>query len=155
MSPRSLAGRPGSRPIAALDKVAVTMDLFATIADAAGVNAPVRIDGVSFLPTLIGELQSDPAIVDSGRELYFVRRGEALAYGGKTIEALIQGDWKLVQDSHPLNRLNSVSSQDRPRESRNVIHQEPAIARDLAARRSTQTHPEWRPNRLATADAVA
>ena len=37
------------------DLVAVTMDLFATACEAAGVKASASIDGVSFLPTLLGQ----------------------------------------------------------------------------------------------------
>lgn len=110
------------------DRVAVTMDLFATIVDAAGVAKSDSIDGISFLPTLLGEVEPESA---SERELYFVRREGGSAYGGKTIEALIRGDWKLIQDS-PFQSLELYDLKTDPKESRNLIHQEQAIARELS-----------------------
>lgn len=73
---------------------AMSMDIFATACEAAGEPAPKNIDGISFLPTLLGQPQPEPA-----RDHYFVRREGGPQYGGKTIDALIHGDWKLLQDS--------------------------------------------------------
>jgi hypothetical protein len=58
---------PGSRT----ERMTLTMDIFATVCEAAGVTPPKGIDGVSFLPALIGKEQSS-----SKRDLYFVRREE-------------------------------------------------------------------------------
>lgn len=112
------------------DRSAVTMDLFATIAEVAGANTPASIDAVSFLPVLLGE--PEPEAITSGRELYFVRREGGLKYGGKTIEALIRGDWKLVQDT-PIHPLELFHLKNDPLESRNVIRDHPEIAHELAA----------------------
>lgn len=114
------------------DQVAVTMDLFATIADVAGVKPPADIDGISLLPTLLGEPGSEVLTKASSRELYFVRREGGPAYGGKTIEALIRGDWKLIQDS-PFQPLELYHLKSDPKESRNVILDEVTIARELSA----------------------
>ncbi|HVX16273.1 MAG TPA: sulfatase-like hydrolase/transferase [Pirellulales bacterium] len=76
------------------DQLALSMDLFPTVLAAAEVSPPDGIDGVSFLPQLLGE----PA-ARADREVYFVRREGGPAYGGKTIEALRRGDWKLVQNN--------------------------------------------------------
>ena len=114
------------------DQVAVTMDLFGTIVDVAGVKPPVHIDGFSLLPTLLGEPGPNSNSKDSARELYFTRREGGPAYGGKTIEALIRGDWKLIQDS-PFQPLELYNLKSDPQESRNVILDEPVIARELAA----------------------
>ncbi|WP_237729403.1 sulfatase family protein [Schlesneria paludicola] len=111
---------------------AVTMDLFATIADAAGATTPQGIDGISFLPTLLGQASAENALADAQRELYFVRREGGSAYGGKTIEALIQGDWKLIQDN-PFQPLELYNLAVDPQESRNRIHEEQAIAARLSA----------------------
>ncbi len=43
------------------DRVALTMDIFATALDAAGVNAPAGIDAATLLPTLRGERQPEGA----------------------------------------------------------------------------------------------
>lgn len=109
------------------ERVAMTMDLFATIVDAAGVPTPKEIDGVSFLPSLLGKPQTDPA-----RDLYFVRREGGPAYGGKTIESLIRGDWKLVQDS-PFQPLELYNLKSDPRETTNVAAQEKKTFLELSA----------------------
>jgi arylsulfatase A-like enzyme len=82
------------KPGTSTDRMTLTMDIFATACAVAGVSAPPDIDGVSFLPTLKGEIE--PPVQ---RDCYFVRREGGPAYGGKTIEALRRGDWKLLQDS--------------------------------------------------------
>lgn len=109
--------------------VAVTMDLFATIADLAGTTKPDGIDAISFLPTLLG--QSQP--VQSDRELYFVRREGGAAYGGKTIEALIVGNWKLVQDS-PFRPLELYHLKDDPLETTDRAARDPAVFYELSAK---------------------
>ena len=82
--------KPGTRST----RRALTMDIYATACEVAGVTPPKDIDGVSFLPTLLGEIQAD-----TDRSEYFVRREGGPQYGGKTIEALRMGDWKLVINS--------------------------------------------------------
>jgi arylsulfatase A-like enzyme len=79
--------KPGSRT----DRLTLTMDIFPTVCEVTGTQPPKGIDGVSFLPALQGE--KEPA---GDREVYFVRREGGAVYGGKTIEALRRGRWKLV-----------------------------------------------------------
>jgi arylsulfatase A-like enzyme len=81
------------------ERAAMSMDIFATACAVAGVKAGgvagmIQPDAVSFLPTLTGQDQG--ALRE---EMYFVRREGGPPYMGKTIEAVIRGDWKLVFDS--------------------------------------------------------
>ncbi len=73
------------------EQVQLTMDIFPTLLQAAQVPFPGKIDGRSFLPTLLGENSIYPE-----RPVYFVRREGEETYGGKIIEAVRVGDWKLV-----------------------------------------------------------
>ncbi|MGB8169750.1 MAG: sulfatase-like hydrolase/transferase [Chthoniobacteraceae bacterium] len=109
------------------EHVALSMDIFPTVLAAAGVNLPAGIDGVSFLPTLLGEAQ--PAIA---RELYFVRREGGPNYGGKTIEALRSGDWKLLQDS-PFAPLELYNVKDDPQETKDLANERKDVFRKLGA----------------------
>lgn len=111
------------------DRIVATMDLFPTLCEAAGVKVPPGIDGISFLPTFVGTPGPQP---DAQRELYFVRREGGPAYGGKTIEALIRGDWKLIQDS-PFRPRELYNLRSDPRETTNLIGKERRIAAELSA----------------------
>lgn len=115
--------KPGSRT----DRMALAMDLFPTVLEAAGCPIPEGIDGVSFLPTLLGEAQADPP-----RELYFVRREGGPAYGGKTIEALREGDWKLLQDS-PFAPQELYNLKDDPRETTDLADKRKPMLNRLRA----------------------
>jgi arylsulfatase A-like enzyme len=123
-----VARRPGR--IAAgshAERLIATMDLFPTLCEAAGAAVPPGLDGVSILPTLLGRPQPD-----AGRELYFVRRDGGTAYGGKTIEALIRGDWKLLQDS-PFGSRTLYNLREDPLETTDLIEKERRIAAELSA----------------------
>lgn len=93
------------------DRMSLTMDLFATALDAANLPQPSGIDGVSLLPTLRGLAQPE-----TRPHFYFVRREGGPAYAGKTIEALRQGDWKLLQDS-PFAPLELYNLKEDPNET--------------------------------------
>ena len=113
---------PGSQT----DLRAMTMDIFPTVLDAAHIDCPHQIDGVSFLPTLQGNKQSPL------REQWFFRRREGgNRYGGKTIEAVIRGEWKLLQNS-PFQPLELYNLADDPRETRNLAGKHPAVFNQLA-----------------------
>ena len=103
------------------------MDLFATVAEVAGVQKSTDVEAVSFLPTLLGHPQPNPK-----RDLYFVRSEGGTAYGGKTIEALIRGDWKLIQDS-PFQPLELYNLKTDPRETTNMANRETKIFQELSA----------------------
>ncbi|MFI5378720.1 MAG: sulfatase [Tepidisphaerales bacterium] len=101
---------PGSRS----ERPSLTMDMFPTALEAAGAALPSGIDGLSLLGTLRGEDGPEPR-----RHLYFVRREGGPAYGGKTIEALRQGDWKVLQDS-PFAPIELYNLKDDPLEATNL-----------------------------------
>jgi arylsulfatase A-like enzyme len=105
--------------------VAVSMDIFSTCCAAAGVSAGSDVDGVSFLPTLTGEPQPTPA-----RNLYFTRR-EGGPYLGKTIEALIAGEWKLVADT-PTSPVELFDLAKDPQEKQNLAAQEKLKLQELS-----------------------
>ena len=114
---------PGSRS----DYLALTMDLYPTLLDAAGVPVTHLIDGRSFLPTLRGEDQPW-----QDRYLFFSRREGNLRYNGKTIEAVRHGPWKLLQNS-PFTALELYNLQEDPLETSNRAADEPDVFNRLAA----------------------
>jgi arylsulfatase A-like enzyme len=105
----------------------MTMDLFPTALDAATVACPHPIDGASFLPTVLGDTQ--PPLRE---DWFFSRREGGNAYGGKTIDALIRGDWKLLQNS-PFAPLELYNLRDDPREEDDVARENPQIFNQLSA----------------------
>jgi len=107
------------------DYAGLSFDVFATCLEAAGVTRPAGLDAVSLLPILRGG--AAPA---GERELYFTRREGGAAYGGKSYEALIRGDWKLLQND-PYSPLELYNLKDDPQERKNVIKENVRIAREL------------------------
>lgn len=133
------------KPGSLTTRQALSMDILPTVVEAAGLVPPAGIDGVSFLPTLRGEAQPELP-----RDLYFVRREGGPAYGGKTIEALRQGEWKLLQDS-PFAPLELYNLKEDPREATDVSKEQKKVFATLSAalRRQIQrgaTVP-WQPKR--------
>jgi arylsulfatase A-like enzyme len=114
---------PGSET----DRTTLTMDIFHTVCAVAGVASPAQTDGVSFLPALRGERETGAA-----RDFYFVRREGGAAYGGKTIEALRRGDWKILQDS-PFAPLELYNLANDPAEQTNMAAQRPKIFEEMSA----------------------
>ena len=109
-------------------QMAMSMDIFATVCDVAGVEVPPGIDGRSFLPTLVGKRQ--PPLRE---EWYFTRREGGLRYGGKTIDALQRGEWKILQNS-PFAPLELYHLRRDPEERENLAKRNPKVFRELAAR---------------------
>ncbi len=91
------------------NRVAITMDLYPTICDAAGADIAHKIDGRSILPTLLGRDQPQ-----EDRFLFWVRR-EGGRYGGRAYYAARYGDYKLVQNS-PFETLELYYLKDDPQE---------------------------------------
>jgi arylsulfatase A-like enzyme len=113
------------QPGTSTDHIAVSMDIFSTCCAASGVTAGTEVDGVSFLPLLKGQPQPS-----TNRALYFTRR-EGGQYLGKTIEALIAGEWKLVADT-PNSPLELFNLRSDPEEKQNLAAQQKAKLQDLS-----------------------
>ena len=125
----AVARWPGKiQPESRSDRNLLTMDLFPTLCEAGGVRPPEGLDSRSFLPTLLSETTDE----DVTRQLYFVRREGGPQYGGKTIEALISGEWKLLQDS-PFAPLELYNLRTDPQETQNVAQSEPRMFKQLSA----------------------
>ena len=109
------------------ERQAMSMDIFAAASEAAGVSAPKNIDGITFLPTLLGGNQPEPE-----RSHYFIRREGGPQYGGKTIDAIIKGDWKLLQDN-PFAAQELYNLKNDPQETTDLAARERKVALELSA----------------------
>jgi arylsulfatase A-like enzyme len=105
---------------------ALTMDLYPTLLEAAGVPLKHFIDGRSFGPTLRGEGQEW-----QDRYLFFSRREGNPQYNGKTIEAVRQGSWKLLQNT-PWTPMELYNLEEDPLEATDRSGSEPEILGRLA-----------------------
>jgi arylsulfatase A-like enzyme len=103
---------PGKiKPGTCSDRVALTMDLYPTICEAAGAKITHQIDGRSILPTLLGKSQPD-----EDRFLFWVRR-EGGGYGGRAYYTARYGDYKLVQNN-PYEPMELYNLKDDPQEKK-------------------------------------
>ena len=82
---------------------------------------------MSFLSTLRGEREDT-----KNREVYFVRREGGAAYGGKTIEAVRKGKWKLLQDS-PFAPLELYDLEADPKETTDLAAKEKKVLAEMSA----------------------
>ena len=115
------------RPGTISNQVNLSMDLFPTLLQVARAEPMPNIEGRSFLRVLLGEPQ-----VEQERPLFFSRREGGITYGGKTIEAVRLGDWKLLQNS-PFAPQELYNLKDDPQEQHNVIEQYTEVHRKLDA----------------------
>ncbi len=102
-------------------------DILPTFAELADVQAPAGIDGVSILPTLLGQSEKQPK-----RDYHYWEAAPA--------QALRQGDWKLYRDApnQPVELYNLVNDMG---ETSNVASEHPKIVARLEALLS-QAHTE-------------
>jgi len=96
---------PGSRS----ERVALTMDLYPTICEAAGAKIEHEIDGRSILPTLLGKRQKE-----EDRFLFWMRR-EGGGYGGRAYYAVRYQEYKLVQNG-PFEKMELYNLMGDPQE---------------------------------------
>lgn len=118
-------------------QINLSMDLFPTLLDVAGLAPEGTVNGRSFLATLLQEQASpdrhvtpDEQAPQQERPLYFTRREGGTTYGGQSIYALRQGDWKLLQNS-PYEPMELYNLKNDPREKTNVIEEYPEIYHKL------------------------
>jgi arylsulfatase A-like enzyme len=112
---------PGSRS----DQLLMTMDLYPTLCEVAGVPVNSLIEGRSFLSTLHGE--KPPSIT---RDMVWVRREGNMRYQGRDYYAFRRGNWKLVQNS-PFTPYELYNLESDPKETINLAKKEPGIHRML------------------------
>jgi arylsulfatase A-like enzyme len=79
----------------------LVFDIFPTLIQIAGGAIAADLDAQS----LVDILQDDA--IETVRDLYFVRREGGFDYGGKSYQALIRGEWKLLQNN-PLQSLGAL-----------------------------------------------
>ncbi len=104
----------------------LVFDLFPTFIELAGGKPQAELDAMSLVPQLLGTATDAAA-----RDLYFVRREGGPAYGGKSYEALIRGDWKLMQND-PWSPLELYNLRTDPQETNNVAKQAPKVFKELS-----------------------
>lgn len=107
------------------DYAGLVFDLFPTFIEAAGIPAVSGREAHSLLPALRGEAST------AQRVLYFVRREGGVAYGGKSYEALIRGDWKLLQND-PFSPWELYNLREDPFETRNLATENKPMVNELA-----------------------
>ncbi|MCB0847494.1 MAG: arylsulfatase, partial [Bacteroidetes bacterium] len=97
-------------------------DVFPTVSDVAGFEDPANIDGISFLPTLLGKEQPEHEY------LYW----EFHEKGGR--QALRKGDWKLIH--YDVKKPEGTTTElyniaDDPGEEMNLAKEHPEIVEEL------------------------
>lgn len=107
------------------ERVALTMDLYPTLCEAAGVKTESGIDGLSILPTLLGL----PAPEDQ-RYLFWMRREGGLKYFGQDYYAVRRGPWKLMHNS-PFEPYQLFNLEADPAEQRDLSKEEPRVLQEL------------------------
>lgn len=110
-------------------RVALTMDLFPTIAEAVGARIDHKIEGRSILPTLLGDKQNE---LDD-REVVFSRREGNRSYMGKTTWALRRGNWKLLQN-RPTQPFELYNLAEDPKEQFDLAKKNEQKYDDMAER---------------------
>jgi arylsulfatase A-like enzyme len=110
--------KPGSKS----NHISAFWDIMPTIAEISGITVPGKIDGISFLPTLLGKTQKQHGY------LYW----EFHEQGGKM--AVRMGDWKLVKiniDKIPQGEPELYDLATDPGETKNIASSNPEMVNKL------------------------
>jgi arylsulfatase A-like enzyme len=91
--PAAIVWKGKIKPDSELKNMGLTMDLYPTLCETAGVNIIHHIDGVSLLPAIMNKND-----VSDSRTVFFMRREGGL-YNGLIYYAAISGNYKLVQNT--------------------------------------------------------
>ncbi|HOW64287.1 MAG TPA: sulfatase-like hydrolase/transferase [Candidatus Paceibacterota bacterium] len=113
---------PGSH----CDYAGLNFDLYPTFLELAGIKPAADLDALSLVPVLKG------GTITTSRDLYFVRREGGAAYGGKSYEAILRGQWKLLQNN-PWSPHELYNLENDPLERTNLATSNRKLANDLAA----------------------
>jgi len=108
------------------DYAGLNFDLFPTFLELAGAKPVADLDAISLVPVLKGGTITAP------RDLYFVRREGGVAYGGKSYEAIIRGDWKLMQND-PFSPRELYNLKTDPKERTNLAATDKKMFNELSA----------------------
>jgi len=114
--------KPGSHS----DYAGLSFDIFPTFLELAGASPAADLDAISLVPVLKGGTITKP------RDLYFVRREGGATCGGKSYEAIIRGDWKLMQNN-PFSPLELYNLKTDPQEETNLAATNKKVRNELAA----------------------
>lgn len=112
---------PGSRS----DQLLMTMDIYPTVCEVAGVPPNHSIEGQSFLANLKGEKSPHKT-----RDMVWVRREGNMRYQGRDYYAFRRGNWKLVQNS-PFAPYELYNLEKDPEETTNLSKKNSGIHRML------------------------
>jgi arylsulfatase A-like enzyme len=108
--------------------VCCTADFQPTLVQLAGGEPQDGLDGMSLLPIV-----RDPDATWPSREIYFVRREGGTRYSGLTIEALLDGNRKLVHNL-PTQSLELFDLAKDPGETTDLAEKQPRIFREMVSK---------------------
>jgi len=114
------------RPGSLTDHIVLSMDILPTVCEAAGVRIDHEIDGVSFLPMVLGKDAAWPE-----RDLFWGRR-EGGKFKGGAMYAIRRGDWKLLEPM-PGRPRQLYNLRLDPLEETDLAKTEPATFKELNA----------------------
>ena len=110
---------------AGTERVALTMDLYPTLCEAAGVTMESAIDGISMMPVLLGRTAPE-----AQRYLFWMRREGGPKYFGQDYYAVRRGPWKLMHNS-PFEPYQLFNLETDPAEQRDLSREEPRVFQEL------------------------